>query len=469
MKFDAKVESMREDIVKSTQELVRIKSIETAPEDGAPFGKEMRECLDKALEIGSSLGFKTENFDGYAGHIEYGQGDEIIGILVHMDVVPEGAGWSHDPYGGEVADGKIFGRGTIDDKGPAVAAIYGLKAVAEAGWEFKRKVRIIIGCDEESGRWACMKHYFKHAEMPMCGFSPDADFPIINSEKGILIFNLQRKFEKAEESCCGGLRIKRIQGGNKVNMVPDYCECELELKKDFAERIQKTVDYIKEKDNAKLELEIEGSKCIIKSYGISAHGSTPEKGVNAISQLLSCICKLPLCASEQTTYINFLNEHIGMEVDGASFGVAMSDEVSGKLVFNLGTIDVTEEQGSIAINIRYPVTKTRNDVYDIIKGKITSAGITLIEGSEKDPLYVPADNFMIKALQKVYEDVTGQKAELISIGGGTYARAIKNAVAFGPLFPGREELAHQKDECIEIDDLIKSTIIYAEAIYELVK
>lgn len=469
MNLDKIVDSMKNEIIKSTQELVRIKSIESEPEPGAPFGRGIRECLDKTLEIGSRLGMKVENFDGYAGHIEYGEGEDLIGILVHVDVVPEGSGWSHDPYGGEVSDNKIFGRGTIDDKGPAVAALYGLKAVMESGFKFNKRVRIIVGCDEESGRWACMKHYFKFAEMPGCGFSPDADFPIINSEMGILIFNLEKDFIKNKESCCEGLRIKSIKGGNKVNMVPDYCECELLMVKDFTERIKKTADYMKEKNNAKLELLFDNNKCIIKSYGISAHGSTPHKGLNAISQLISFLCKLPLGTSDQTDYINFINEHIGMETDGSYFGLAMSDEVSGKLVFNLGTIDVNEEKGSIGINIRYPVTKTRNDVYDIIKEKISAAGIRLVEGDEKDPLYVPADNFMIKALQKVYKDVTGQEAELISIGGGTYARAIKNAVAFGPLFPGKEETAHQKDEYIEIDDLIKCTKIYAEAIYELIK
>jgi succinyl-diaminopimelate desuccinylase len=469
MKFDKAVESMKDDIIKSVQELVQIKSLETKPEPEAPFGREIRECLDRTLELCSKLGMKTENFGGYAGHAEFGEGDEIIGILVHVDVVPEGSGWSHDPYGGEVIDGKLFGRGTIDDKGPAVAAIYGLKAVMDLGEKFNKRVRIIVGCDEESGRWACMKHYFKQNEMPVCGFSPDADFPIINSEMGILIFNLKKEFAKNEESCCGGLKIKRIQGGNKVNMVPDYCECELEMKKDFTDRIQKTVEYMKIEKNAKLELFFENEKCIIKSYGLSAHGSTPDKGINAISQLISFICKLPLCVSEQTSYLNFLDEHIGSETDGSSFGVAMSDEVSGKLVFNLGTIDVSEEKGDIGINIRYPVTKTSSEVYDIIKEKISSSGIELLTGNGKDPLYVPADNFMIKVLQKVYENVTGQKAELISIGGGTYARAIKNAVAFGPLFPGKEETAHQKDEFIEIEDLLTSTKIYAEAIYELVK
>ena len=469
MKLATAVDSMKDDIIKATQELVRIRSIEGNPEPGAPFGSEIRRCLDKTLDICRKLGLKTENFDGYAGHAEYGEGDEIVGILVHLDIVPEGSGWSHDPYGGEIADGRIYGRGTIDDKGPAAAAIYALKAVKDSGVKFNRRVRIIIGCDEESGRWACMKHYFKHAEAPICGFSPDADFPIINSEMGILIFNLEKEFEQNKDSSCGGLRIKRIQGGSKVNVVPDYCECELEMKKDFADRVIKTVEYMKNEQNKRLELEIHDDKCFIKSYGVSAHGATPGKGVNAISQLISCINRLPLCTSEGTGYINFLNEHIGMETDGKSFGAAMSDEISGKLVFNLGTIDMDERKGSVGINIRYPVTKTGKEVYDIIRSKSSEAGIKVIEGDGRDPLYVPADNFMIKILQKVYEDVTGQKADLISIPGGTYARAIKNAVAFGSLFPGNEEVSHEKDEYIEIEHLILNTKIFAEAIYELVK
>lgn len=469
MKFDKAIEAMREDIIATTQQLVRLKSVETAPQDGAPFGTDIRKCLDKTLEICSDIGFKTQNFDGYAGHAEYGEGEDIVGILVHLDVVPEGSGWDYDPYGAELADGKIFGRGTIDDKGPAVAAMYALKAVKDSGEKFNKRVRLIIGCDEESGRWDCMKHYFKHAEMPDCGFSPDADFPIINSEKGILIFHLKKEFPKTGSCGCEGLRVKSLKGGNKVNMVPDYCECELSIKQDLSDKIQKTVEYMNDKLNTKLTAEINGEKCIIKAYGVSAHGSTPEKGVNAVSHMVSFLAKLPLCASEQTDYIRFLDNHIGMEVDGRSFGLSMKDDVSGILTFNLGIIDLNEEKGSVSINIRYPVTKTRNDVYDIIKSKIAEYGIQLVEGDEKDPLYVPADNFLVKKLQKVYEEVTGTKAELISIGGGTYARAIKNAVAFGPLFPGKEELAHQKNEYIEIEDLIKSTKIYAEAIYELVK
>ena len=469
MRYNNAIDSMKEDIIKTTQELIRFKSVETAPEAGAPFGRTMRECLDRALELCESLGFRTKNVDGYAGHAEYGEGEEIIGILVHLDVVPEGTDWSVDPYGGQVIDGKLFGRGAIDDKGPAVAAMYALKAVKDAGDKFNKRVRIIFGCDEESGRWDCMKNYFKSEEMPSCGFSPDADFPIINSEKGITIFNLTKKFNQPDSPTCTGIKVNYIKGGNRPNMVPDYCECQLEMQKDFTDRVQKTVDYMKEKQNAQLELMIGDGKCIVKSHGISAHGSTPEKGINAISQMMAFLDTLPLCAGEKADYVRFMASSIGMETDGASFGLYMEDEVSGKLVFNLGVIELNEETASAVINVRYPVTKTGEEVYDKIDKKAAEGGLSYEELAGKAPLYVPADNFLVQKLSAVYEKITGDKSTLISIGGGTYSRAIKNAVAFGPLFPGQPELAHQKDEYIGVEDLLKCTKIYAEAISELIK
>jgi succinyl-diaminopimelate desuccinylase len=469
MKFNKTVDSMKEDIIRTTQELIKFKSVETTPEPGAPFGRPMRECLDRALEICAEMGFKTKNIDGYAGHAECGEGEEIVGILVHMDVVPEGSGWSVDPYGGQVIDDKLYGRGSIDDKGPAAAVMYALKAVKDSGEKFNKRVRIIFGCDEESGRWDCMKHYFQSEEMPSCGFSPDADFPIINSEMGIIIFNLSNKFSQADSETCTGIKINSIKGGNRPNMVPDYCECELEMQKDFADRVQKTVEYMKEKQNADIKLEIDGAKYLVKSFGISAHGSTPDKGINAISQMISFLGKLPLCAGQKADFVRFMESSIGMETDGTSFGLDMRDDVSGKLVFNLGVLELNDQAATATINIRYPVTKTRDEVYDAIKKRTEEAGIMYNEVAGKAPLYVPADNPLVQKLSEVYQRITGEEATLISIGGGTYSRAIKNAVAFGPLFPGQLELAHQKDEYIGIDDLMKCTKLYAEAISELIK
>lgn len=469
MSFNHQIDAMKNDIIKTTQELIRFKSVEGQPEPGAPFGKPMRECLDRALELCEEMGFRTKNINGYAGHAEYGEGDEIIGILVHLDVVPEGTGWSVEPYSGEVVDGKLFGRGSIDDKGPAVAAMYALKTVKEAGIQFNKRVRIIFGCDEETGRWDCMRNYFKSEEMPSCGFSPDADFPIINSEKGITIFDLFKSFTTENSRTAEGIQINYIKGGNRPNMVPEYCECELLLSKDFESSVKKAVEAMQDREGAKFELTFAGEKCLVKSYGVSAHGSTPEKGINAISQMMVFLNSLPLAPGPKAEFIQFMANKIGMETDGTSFGLFMEDEVSGKLVFNLGVFELNDTLATCSVNLRYPVTKTRDEVYAIIEETAARSVVEYREVTGKGPLYVPADNFLVQKLKEVYERITGEQATLISIGGGTYSRAIQNAVAFGPLFPGREELAHQKDEYIAVDDLLQCTKLYAEAISELIK
>ncbi len=463
--LEKKVDEFKDDLVKSVQELIRIKSVKSEPKPGMPFGEGTNQALEYMLDLSEKLGFKTKNVDGYAGHAEYGEGEDIVGVLVHLDVVPEGTGWTYPPYGGEIHSGKIYGRGAIDDKGPAAAALYALKALKESGAEMKRRVRIIFGIDEESG-WADMDYYLKKEEIPMCGFSPDADFPIINSEKGIIKFKMEKAFTPDNK----GIGVEYIKGGLRVNMVPDYCEAKLIIRDKKAGELLKTKynAFTKNTDN-RLELipESEPDKFIIKAYGISAHGSTPEKGINAVIQLLKFLRTVEGIDSDVFSFISFITEKIGTEVNGESLGIDFEDEISGKLIFNLGVIDFDEKQGMIEINIRYPIKFTCEEVMTKIKEHTSKEGIQITDVSDNPPLYVPEDNFLINKLKKVYTEVTGQKAELISIGGGTYARAIENAVAFGPLFPGKPELAHEKDEYIEIEDLILSTKIYAKALFEL--
>ncbi len=431
-----------------------------------PFGRGVNEALLYYLGLADKLGFKTKNVDGYAGHVEFGEGEEIIGVLVHLDVVPEGDGWTYPPYSGQLVDNRIYGRGAIDDKGPAVSVLYGLKAIKDAGLKLSRRIRIIAGLDEESG-WECMEYYFKHEEKPVAGFSPDAEFPIINSEKGILIFALQKSF-----SGTGGadIELESIRGGNRPNMVPDYCEAVLRCcSPDKSEYVKKKLAEYVEETHFKLQAEERPGEVVIKSYGISSHGSTPEKGQNAISQLLVFMDRIDIGQGDKKQFIRFMVDKIGMEHNGESLNIALEDKISGKLVFNLGVINLDADGVKATINIRYPIKYSGDYVIKSIEKELEGTGIIITDVSDKAPLYVPEDNFMIQKLKEVYREVTGENPELISIGGGTYARAIDNAVAFGPLFPGQPELAHEKDEFIGVSDLIKITEIYARAMYLLAK
>ncbi|MCR4431393.1 MAG: dipeptidase PepV [Tepidanaerobacteraceae bacterium] len=468
--MDSLIDQWKDEIVEETRNLIKIRSVEEPAKNDRPFGDGPYEALRYSLELSEKLGFSTRNHENFAGHAEWGQGRDIVGILVHLDVVPEGSGWSYPPYEGRVVDGKIYGRGASDDKGPAVAALYALRAVKEAGIPLKKRVRIIFGTNEESG-WGCMKHYFeeKKEEIPAMGFSPDAGFPIINREKGILIFNIDKNFERLPEK----IRINSIKGGQRPNMVPDYCEADIRVKDDLREDIMRKFDSFKKGKDASLEMEESSDGFIVKSYGVSAHGSTPENGKNAIVPLAEFLAELFGCINDENNdvaeFIKFIAKYIGCEIHGESLNIHFKDEPSGDLVLNLGMVEMDENKGRLVINIRYPVTFKGEEV---IKGLESSlAGIDkslkLSDISDNPPLYVPADSPLVIKLQKVYKEVTGEEPELIAIGGGTYARAIPNAVAFGAQFPGKPEVAHERDEYIEIDDLIRCTKIFAHAIAAL--
>lgn len=462
--IDNIIDEMKDEIIESLQRIVRIKSVEDEPEEGMPFGEGVNQCLESFLDIAKSLGLKTKNIDGYAGHVEIGEGEEILGILCHLDVVPEGSNWTYPPYAAEIHDGKIYGRGTIDNKGPAIASLYALKAIQDSGIKLNKRVRLILGTDEESG-WECIRYYLDKEETPALAFSPDAEFPVIHGEKGILTFMLKKSLNNLQS---GKIESIEIEGGNAPNMVPDYCQAL--IRTDYPEVFRQAVeDYLHNNPGLKIDTEDKDGGLLIKSHGISAHGSLPQDGHNAISQLMVFLAELDIYSDELKEIFRFYRDKIGMEYDGDSFGCRLEDEVSGTLTFNVGKISLKDEEFIITINIRYPVTCELSELKLLLEKGIAGTGFLYEETSHQPPLYVEKDNPLVQSLMKVYQKYTGDNSEPITIGGGTYARALDNAVAFGPLFPGQEELAHQKDEYIGIDELILNTKIYAAAIMELAR
>lgn len=463
MELNERIEELREEIIKSTQDLVKIKSVEEEAKEGKPFGEGVAKTLDRALEISSELGFKTVNMDGYVGYAEYGEGEDYVAVLAHLDVVPEGDGWIHPPYGAEIHDGKMYGRGTMDDKGPIMSALYGLKAIKDLKLPLSKKVRIIFGTDEETGS-EDIAYYLQREKAPIAGFTPDAEYPIIYAEKGLTVFDIVKDLNNRENS---DVRIKYVKGGTRANVVPDYCEAAIEAKN--ASEIIKLAESFAISSGYDIKAEIKDDLVIVKSVGVSAHGSVPEIGKNAIMQMFKLLGGLSLGDNDTAAFIKFLNTYIGMEVNGESFGIGLEDKESGKLTFNVGTVDMNENKVTMALNLRYPVTFKFEDMINPFNEKIEKAGIRVENMDHDEPLYFPADHFLIKTLQKVYKEQTGNEATLLAIGGGTYAKAMPNTVAFGPLFPGEEDPIHQPNEYIKVEDLILNAKIYAKAIYELAK
>lgn len=463
MEINKKIEELKEDLISSTQEILKIKSIEEPALDGMPYGSGVGRALKCALDISEKLGFKAVNLDGYVGYAEYGEGEDYVGVLGHLDVVPEGDGWSYPPYGAEIHEERIYARGALDDKGPIMASLYGLAAVKELKLPLSKRVRIIFGTNEETGSNE-MHYYLKKEKPPVSGFTPDAEYPIIYAEKGLTLFNLVKDLKKKQR---GNLVLKYIKGGQRANMVPDYCEAAIQT--DNAGELVRTIETLSKQNNLKVRVELQGELVKIKSYGVSAHGSTPEFGFNAIMQQFDLLGRLPLGDSDISDFISFINNNIGYDVHGAKFGVGLEDSASGKLSFNVGVADMDENRVTLTLNLRYPVTFKLKDMMEPLNARLEGSGIKLEDFVHQEPLYFPEDHPLIKTLQRVYTEQTGQEANLLAIGGGTYAKEMPNIVAFGPIFPGKPDLDHQANEYIEVNDLILNAKIYAHAIYELAR
>lgn len=445
MNFDRELDAREGELIESLQELIRIKSV--GEEAGAhPFGDGPHECLTACLALGERLGFRTASVDDMAGYVEYGAGEEMVAVLGHLDVVPEGDGWNYPPYGAVIDNGRLYGRGAVDDKGPTVAALYALRAIADSGAPLSRRIRVIFGLNEEKGS-LCIKHYVaKGEELPVMDFTPDGEYPIINGEKGIVTATFARKL-----SAAGERRIASLSAGIAPNVVPESAAAELTFCPEGA-----------------LPEKVAARGAHIEARGVNAHGSTPELGENAIGRLLLALDGMGL-SGDHGEAVHFLAAHIGMETRGESLGVALSDEISGDLTLNLGVAALAEDVLTVTINIRYPVTRKFEEFYLALVAKMAEGGFQETSLAHKNALYMPPESELIRCLAKVYEEQTGEPARLISIGGGTYAKAMPNIVAFGPIFPGDEAVEHKPNEYIELDKLMKNAKIIAAAMYEMAK
>lgn len=456
MTLNERVLAMKEDLLACLQENLRIPSVEGEPAEGAPYGIACRDSLDHVLKAAEALSFRTENVDGHMGWCEYGEGEEMIAVLGHLDVVPAGDGWSFDPWGGEIKDDRIFGRGTMDDKGPSIAALYALAALRDSGLPLKRRIRILFGCNEETGARDVKYYLAKGGEIPVMGFTPDAEYPVINGEKGIINVTYSRSYQQS-----GELKLISLSGGTAPNVTPAAAWAKLSCSSELAQRIAKLYA-------PKIKFSLTDYGVLVEAFGVSAHGSTPWQGENAIGRLVQALDNLPF-DGEMQQIIHFLAEKLGMETNGKSAGIYLHDDASGDLSLNWGTLRADESQLSMIINYRYPVTKSYEDCAPALDALFAGAGFEKTAEAHKEKLYIPADSELVKFLLKVYKEHTGIDGKPICIGGGTYAKSLPNILAFGPIFPGDEVREHKPDEFIEIPKLMKNAQIIASAMYEMAK
>ncbi len=453
-----RVESYREDIVETLMDLVSIESVLVDDASPYPFGVEVNRAFEFFLEKSKSLGFNTLNVDNYGGHVEMGEGSEIFAIAGHLDVVPD------EDYLPEIRDGRVYGRGTVDDKGGMVASLFAMKAILDEKIELSKKVRLIVGLDEETN-WKGMRHYLSKCEMPSCGFTPDASFPGVNGEKGIFRFDICLKFDKEAEE---GLKIKSFKGGNAINMVPDSSRIVISSKnRDSYPDIKNTIFKIADERGYDVKIKGVGRSLEIIVLGKSAHGSMPEDGFNAISASMDILRKLDIVDSSQKDFIDFYNSKIGFSSDGSLLNLNLKDEFSS-LTMNPAIIEMDEESVILGIDIRFPITYKSEDIDFILKKEVLkySQNLGIVIRKITEPVNIPLDSDICKSLKAVYQSQTNDiDSEMKVIGMGTYSKAFKNMIAFGPAFPDDEDVIHKPGEYIDIEKLIKATKIYAEAIY----
>ncbi len=450
-KLNVIIESMHDEMIDTLQKWIRVPSVKGEAAPGAPFGKEVRSMLDMALADCEQMGFKTQNFDGYIAHADLGEGsdEDALAILAHLDVVPEGDGWKYPPYGAVIENGRMYGRGTSDDKGPAVAALYAMKAVKDAGIPLRRKVRLILGCDEESG-WEDIAHYNKVATMPRMGFSPDASYPIINIEKGICRLELHGVLSNE------GLQVIAFNNGERPNVIPGRASA---LVAGDAATVAQAEAAAKKLD-IPAEVHLTDKGVSITVTGISGHAAYPETARNANGEMLLLLRELGVQGD-----LRLLADKIGLDYKGEGLEVSVSDGISGYLTCNLGIIRAGEGGVYATLDIRYPVM-TNPDM--IIKNVSASLPDMRVDAMEvKEPHHVPAGSELVQKLLDAYHEVTGYERKCLYTGGGTYARSLQEGVAFGASFPQDEDLAHQANEYADIEGLYKNIKIFALAIVKL--
>lgn len=461
------IESRRDDLLGDLKALLSIDSVRQDDEAtaDAPFGPGPKAALLKFLEIGERDGFVTKNVENIAGHIEYGEGEETLGIFGHVDVVPVGEGWESAPFEPTIRENRLYARGSSDDKGPSVAAYYGIKLIKELGLPVSKRIRFIIGTDEESG-WGCMDRYLEVEETPDFGFSPDAEFPIINGEKGMTNVTVTFKGDTP-----GATQLLSFKAGQRPNMVPESATAVVR----FAD--ETTAKTAVDAFTAFLEAQpVSGEATISETTvtffvkGKAAHGASPKEGVNGATYLALFLKDLAFEGSA-AAFVTLAGTAIHDDPSGAKLAINHTDEVMGELTMNPGvlTFEADQADNQIVLNIRYPKGITLEEIVERIGQKVpTDVAVTVSEHGHT-PHYVPGDDPLVQTLLQVYEDHTGHKGGEKVIGGGTFGRLLKRGVAYGAMYPHSIDTMHQANEFIDLDDLFNAAVIYADAIYRLAK
>lgn len=452
-RVDAFAEQNRAAILRDITRLVAVPSVQGDPAPGAPFGPGPRKALDTALAIAAELGLDTHNAEGYIGWAQTGPIEEnrkYLATITHCDVVPEGNGWDADPYTVRVRDGWLLGRGVADDKGPAILTLYALKYLKDSGAKLRYPVRALLGTNEETNMHD-VDYYAAHYPQPAFCFTPDAEFPVCNGEKGG--FNGELVSPRFENGV-----IADFSGGVAVNAVPDRARCAVR------------VPAAALRPGPGLAFRAENGLTVIEAAGKSGHAATPQGTVNAIGLVVACLLESGVTTPAETAYLQVLAK-LFAATDGSALDMAADDGLFTPLTIIGGTMRMENGRLRQSFDCRYPTNVTA----ETLAAKMTAAcgsAARLENVTSRVPFYIDANSPAIRTLIDTYNAVTGEQAQPFTMGGGTYARHFPYAVSFGPehadmQLPDFAGPMHGANEGAEFDKLIEALKIYILALLRL--
>ena len=443
-----------DDLIITTRDILRIDTIEEDAEPNAPYGQGNRKALDYMLDLSQSVGMKTTDLEGHLGYADFGQGERLVMTLGHLDVVPVGPGWKHDPFGAEIEDGYIYSRGATDDKGPTIASFYAMRAIKECFPDLNCRFRLAFGCDEESG-FGCVERYVKTEEAPTYGIAPDSGWPCYHGEKGIGDLLVSAKVPVGE------FVLVEFAGGQRPNIVIDSAKASVVVnegaRKDVEEKLADNWDR-------NITFAWHGDRLDIEATGKAAHGAGPFYGDNAAERIARLLLAISPLAERQF----FDDLLLAFHPSGVGLGIHGRDDATGDLTCNIGVVSFNEGAVHLLANVRYPATWKGEQLHALCQAKMDKLGSawSFIVERDSPSLYFPIDHPLVKTIVEVYREQTGDMTEPATMGGGTYARAVPNTISVGTCWLGDGE-AHQTDERIAIESLKKASRIYAAILYRL--
>lgn len=450
MAFGEKILNYKDDILRDLKTLVSIKSVASQSTD------ETKKALDFVLQRAKEMGLETENVEDIAGHVQYGNGGKLCGVLSHLDVVPAGSGWSSDAFSLDCRDGRLYGRGVADDKGAAIVALYCLKTLKDEGVVGKNTLRAIYGTREEIGM-EDVKTYFQNQPMPDLSFTPDSNYGICVAEKGIM------QIELSTDNSDGTI-VNEFRAGNALNAVPDKAYVLLDCSESDEHQLYRFADA---KPDVDFEFKYTIDGMMIIATGRASHACEPQNGINAAAQLIDLLTS-NFGYHGLGSLIGFIDSTIGTETNGNSLGIKMRDSASGALTLCLSSVTVLENSAKATIDVRYPVTMDSDAILYRIKKAAKKEGIKTRVICHMKPLYQSEDSQQIQLLKASYKEIMGEEPKLFSTGGGTYARELGgNGVAFGPVFPDDECNMHNCDESLDEEKFFLHAQICLQAMYDM--